>query len=165
MVSNHENHDLLDSYPVTKWNGGKIHEITPNVFHLMRGQVFTIEDSTFFTFGGADSTDKAWRKEGVSWWAREMPSRAEYEEGFANLARVGNKVDYIITHNAPNHIIDYIGSMHYNHDEITNYFEVISREVEFKWWYFGHHHEDRNFTISNNFDKNYSCIYNRVIKI
>ena len=38
---NHENHDLLDSYPVEEWNGGKIHRISDNVIHLMRGQVRT----------------------------------------------------------------------------------------------------------------------------
>ena len=40
---NHENHDLLQQYPVTEWNGGKVHQIQPSIFHLMRGQVFEIE--------------------------------------------------------------------------------------------------------------------------
>ena len=54
---NHENHDRLDSFPVMEWHGGKVHEIRPGVLHLMRGQLFTIEEKTFFSFGGAPSHD------------------------------------------------------------------------------------------------------------
>ena len=84
---NRENHDLLDKYPVEKWNGGKVHKISDRVIHLMRGQVYSIFGTTFFTMGGAESTDKEYRKEGESWWAREMPSDEEYEEALRNLEK------------------------------------------------------------------------------
>ena len=45
---NHENYDLLASYPVSQWHGGKVHYIRPNVIHLMRGQVFVIDGLRFF---------------------------------------------------------------------------------------------------------------------
>ena len=41
---NHENFDLLESYPVSHWCGGKVHVIgeapdgTPKLIHLMRGE-------------------------------------------------------------------------------------------------------------------------------
>ena len=101
---NHENHDLLDTYPVTEWNGGKVHMISNSIIHLMRGQVFTIEGQKFFTFGGAQSHDMWCRKEGRDWWAREMPSDEEYEEGFRNLKKVNYEVDYVITHCAPDQV-------------------------------------------------------------
>ena len=28
---NHENHELLQQYPVTEWNGGKVHQIQPSI--------------------------------------------------------------------------------------------------------------------------------------
>ena len=31
-----------------EWHGGKVHEIRPHVLHLMRGQVFEIEDRNIF---------------------------------------------------------------------------------------------------------------------
>lgn len=62
---NHENFDLLNSYPVEQWNGGKIHKINDSILHLMRGQVFSIHGLKVFTFGGAQSHDKAYRKENV----------------------------------------------------------------------------------------------------
>lgn len=46
---NHENHALLDTFPVEEWHGGKIHRIKPSVIHLMRGQVFEIDGKNIFT--------------------------------------------------------------------------------------------------------------------
>ena len=74
---NHENFDLLNAYPVEMWKGGKVHNIKPDIIHLMRGQVFEIEGKTIFTFGGAASIDRDWRIEGESWRAQELPT---YEE-------------------------------------------------------------------------------------
>lgn len=70
---NHENFDLINSYPVEMWNGGKVHKIKPDIIHLMRGQVFEIEGKTIFTFGGATSIDKDYRVEGESWCRRNSP--------------------------------------------------------------------------------------------
>ena len=41
---NHDNHRLIAEYPVLEWNGGSVHEIEPDILHLMRGDVFTIEN-------------------------------------------------------------------------------------------------------------------------
>ena len=82
---NHENHTMLTDYPVELWKGGKVHHIVKDkIIHLMRGQVFTLEEKKFFTFGGAYSIDKAYRTEGISWFPEEIPTRKEYEEGWRN---------------------------------------------------------------------------------
>lgn len=41
---NHENFSAINAYPIEKWNGGKVHRIRRNIFHLMRGQIFDIEE-------------------------------------------------------------------------------------------------------------------------
>ena len=147
---NHENHAALDSYPVEEWHGGKIHRITDSIIHLMRGQIFNIEGTTFFTFGGAESTDKEYRTENLSWWARELPSAAEYEEALLNLDKCGGKVDYILTHCAPESYLNRSGmpGMYYrSSNELTDFFDAVMRssKVDFKGWYFGHYHSDQNF--------------------
>ena len=48
---NHDNFDLLKDYPLEFWNGGKVQRIRPNILHLTRGQVFTIDNNKFFTMG------------------------------------------------------------------------------------------------------------------
>ena len=78
---------MLNNYPIEIWNGGKVHKIRKNIYHLMRGQVFILEGKKFFTFGGATSVDKANRTEFISWWKEEMPTGAEFELGFVNLEK------------------------------------------------------------------------------
>ena len=61
----HENFDLLDSYPISDWNGGKVQQISGNLYHLMRGQVYTLEGKKIFTFGGGEDVYKRqqWNKD------------------------------------------------------------------------------------------------------
>ena len=58
MDGNYENFKQLNAYDVDIWNGGKVHFIENEIIHLMRGQVFEIDGTRFFTFGGAYSIDK-----------------------------------------------------------------------------------------------------------
>lgn len=44
---NHENFDRLYAYPVEMWHGGKAHKIRPSVIHLMRGQIFELEEKRY----------------------------------------------------------------------------------------------------------------------
>lgn len=141
---NHENHDFLNSYPTEIWHNGKIHRISPHIIHLMRGQVYDIEGKAFFVMGGANSIDKYLRKEGISWWAKEMPSDEEYEEGFHNLRAHDDKVDYVLAHCAPDAIQDMIESS-YVHNRLTNYLNIICQSIEFSEFYCGHYHIDKDF--------------------
>ena len=54
---NHENFDRLLSYPTAQKFSGLVHEIRSSVFHLMRGEIYKINGSKIFTFGGAQSHD------------------------------------------------------------------------------------------------------------
>ncbi|MBP2637775.1 MAG: serine/threonine protein phosphatase [Firmicutes bacterium] len=162
---NHENFDLINQYPITEWNGGKVHQIRPSVYHLMRGQVFTIDNKTFFTFGGALSIDKSRRKEGETWWPEEIPSEQEVEEAFNNLAAHNNQVDYVITHTAPRKIMNYLHnvSLFNNYwgkieDPTTKMLDEFETIISFKHWYFGHFHVDEKIN-------KYTALYDRVIKI
>lgn len=147
---NHENFDLLNSYPVEIWNGGKIHKIKDNIYHLMRGQIFTIENKTIFTFGGGTSIDKMWRKEHISWWKEEIPSLDEIDEAKNNLKKYNNKVDFIITHSIdrkalynPKLLLNGNKCKEYEDNAILDWFE---ENVSYKHWYFGHYHLDADLS-------------------
>lgn len=158
---NHENHDALDAYPVEEWHGGKIHRIADSVLHLMRGQVFEIGGKTFFTMGGAESTDRQYRKEGKTWWAREMPSIEEYEEAITNLEKCGGKVDYVITHCAPEATLCALNmpDMYFRSaNELTSFFDTIAQTIQFKDWYFGHYHDDSDFG-------KFHLLYRRIVEV
>lgn len=156
---NHENHSLLNSYPVEIWNGGKIHKIRDSVFHLMRGQVFTINNHTFFTMGGAASVDKNWRTPGISWWPEEMPSEEEYREAILNLYNYENEVDYIITHTAPTSIVNQLIPEIKPPDRLTDFLEDFKKTVKYKHWYFGHFHDDQDT------DEKHTLLYYNIIPL
>lgn len=143
---NHENFNLLNSYPIDEWKGGKIHRISENLIHLMRGQVYTIEGKTFFIMGGGTSIDKDYRIEHISWWKEEIPSIDEINEAKRNLLAHNNKVDYIITHSCDTNslncpLIFFKGNKCIEHEDnkILDYYE---ENIKYKHWYFGHFHVD-----------------------
>lgn len=141
---NHENFDAIEACEQLMWNGGKVHKIRKNIFHLMRGQVFTIEGAKYFTMGGAYSTDRYMRTKGIGWWERELPDNDEYNEASNNLSANQMEVDYIITHTAPKEIISMMGYDPINRDmELTGFLEWVMYSVKYKRWFFGHFHEDR----------------------
>ena len=168
VSGNHENYDILDNLPIEEWHGGKVNFIRPSVIHLTRGQVFNIEDKKFFTFGGASSHDISagilelddplfkekkrlldkdpfalYRINHVSWWERELPTDEEMDNGYENLKRENNKVDYIITHSPPASVIALLGQGLYEQDKLTQYLENIRVHTEYKRWFMGHMHINR----------------------
>lgn len=182
---NHENFDRLYSYPIKKWNGGKVHEIRPHVLHLMRGEIFTIEDKKFFAFGAASShdisdgildcedpnwKDKAkaldkqgkymYRIKGLSWWEQELPTEEEMENGRKNLAAHGNKMDFLLTHSPSTSQLYLLGGKGlYEPDRLKNYLEDIRAEVEYKKHFMGHMHLNKAIN-----DKDI-VLYEQIIRI
>lgn len=154
---NHENHDLLATYPVSEWNGGKVHIISDSIIHLMRGQVYEIDGHKIFTMGGASSHDKQHRREGISWWAEELPSPEEFAEARANLSAHGNRVEYIFTHCAGGKIQDLL-CPHYEKDALTAFFDELE-DIDYLHWYFGHYHMDKNP------DEKHTVLFDRVLKL
>lgn len=163
---NHENHDLLQTYPVEQWHGGRIHKINNSIYHLMRGEVFTINDKTIFTFGGGYSTDRAYRKEGVSWWKGELPTHEEVNYALQSLEKYNNHVDIILTHDAPRDIKEYLGF--YNlcdmsvygeeYEDIHSTLYFFKKNIVFQDWYLGHYHIDKDIG-------NMHILYNEIIEI
>lgn len=147
---NHENFDLLETYPKEKWNGGWTHVIGPNIRHLMRGEIFNLEDLRVFVFGGGYSLDKAMRIEGYSWWKQEMPDEAEYAHARETLTKADHEVDIILTHTAPAQSVYYLSTLRRTgikdnvpeERELTWFLDEIAQNTSYDRWYFGHFHVD-----------------------
>lgn len=141
---NHENFYIVSNLPMSSWKGGEVQFIGNRIIHLMRGNVYDIDGTTFFVMGGGYSIDKFRRIENVDWWAEEMPSSEDYERGMANLKVHNNKVDYILTHTAPKSIAcSLVKSVIQGEEELQEYLEVVATTVAFKKWFFGHWHLDK----------------------
>lgn len=158
----HENFDMLNAYRPYRFKGGTAHKISPNIFHLMRGEIFTFCSKTFFCMGGGESDDIDMRKEGVSWWKDEMPNAEEMKNGAENLKQADFAVDYVITHEAPAMAKDFI-RLHTNatmkQTPINTYLQELMKNVEYNHWFFGSLHID--LPIS----KKMTAVFNEIIKI
>jgi len=163
---NHENFPEIYAYPTVEKFDGVVGQIRENLFHLKRGYVYTIENKKIFTFGGALSVDKHMRTPFISWWEEEIPTMEEMNFGMKTLDEHNWKVDYVITHTAPNKIVNKIlAKDKWNmwngkrYDPTTNYLQEIVEKLKFKKWYFGHFHEDEEITPK------FHTLYNDIVKI
>ena len=148
----HENFEILNSLPVSEWNGGKVHHLGGNLYHLMRGQIFKIDNMTFFTMGGGESPDIDIRFEENAWSKFEFPSREELLEGAANLEKLNCRVDYIITHEPPVKIKGFLKLKDSETASVTGlntYLEELSEACVFRRWFFGSMHLDKYISNSH----------------
>ncbi len=153
----HENFRLLNEYPVTSLFGGRVHQISRNIYHLMRGEIYTIDKKIFFTFGGGESDDKDIRIENGSWWKEEQPTIEEMSYAVENLDRVHRKVDYIITHQ-PSMTDMALVNRRCTVTPTSTFFDELSRNVEYKRWYFGSLHQNKKIP-------NAQCLFTDIIAI
>ena len=138
----HENFDLLNDYPTVEWNGGTARQINDRVFHLQRGQIYTLEGHTYFTFGGGESDDKEFRIPGESWWQAELPTEEEMLAARERLAAHGNRVDCIITHMPSLKARARLHSR-VSTDGVSIFLGALEDTVTCSRWYFGSLHMDK----------------------
>lgn len=144
---NHERFDHWEERPMEPWHGGLTQRLsdTSPIRRLTRGEVFELDGSTVFTMGGAASNDRQYRKEGRSWWPEEIPSVEEMGHCRASLDRVGWKVDYVVTHEAP---ADLAGQLcrererEYLDDRLQRFLGELDGRLGWRAWFFGHYHGD-----------------------
>ena len=149
---------MLSDFPKVEFGGAKAHKISRKIYHLMRGEIYYIENQRFFTLGGASSHDKEYRKEGHSWWKEELPSTQELENATKSLEATGWCVDYVITHCAPSSLQSLLRP-DYKADALTDYLEGIKARLSYKKWFFGHYHTD--LTI----DKKHYALYQSIFPL
>lgn len=56
-------------------------------------------------------------------------------------------------------IVDIIGSGFYQHDKLTDYFEQLKNNCDYKDWFFGHYHVNRPI------GRQFFMLYEKVIKL
>lgn len=172
---------------------GYVGKLSDSIYHLRRGEIYTIQGKKFFVMGGAESIDRktaifvmkggkkrVGRIEGLDWWREEQPNYRELVYGVNNLNKYNNKVDYILTHTAPNTIVrNYVSMIDYfsdgvnvyprfkkcskkeyieKCDAVANFLDNFIDDFEFEKLYCGHFHEDLIFG-------KYNFLYNNVVRI
>lgn len=162
---NHENYDILRTYPVVNKFGGQVQEINKKVFRIMRGSIVNINGYSVLGFGGATSTDKEYRVPFISWWPDEVWDKLDRNK-LANLLEKSNTyVDVVLTHEAPSSIVNtlYNGRPR-STDTMTKGLELLKKNLQYGKWFFGHHHQDINF-INTTGENKITAVYKEVHKI
>ena len=142
----HENFEILQSYPVVSWNGGQAHKIRDNIYHLMRGQIFTIEGKTIFTMGGGEDPEMELDENDDISLHREIPTSQELLSGIAAMEKSGYKCDYIVTHEPPAKTRDFLllsANKSLRVTALGAYFDALAKQAQYGKWFFGSMHVDR----------------------
>lgn len=157
VEGSHDNYDLLESYPVEEWCGGKTRLISGKLRQLMRGQVFTIAEKVVFSFGGGQSDDSVELVEGENWWVREIPTDEELQEGLDNLSKADNTVDFVVTYEPPSKLHDFLEHNSGDRNHINTYLNGVYERIKFDRWFFGKLH------INKLIPPKYYAVYDRIV--
>lgn len=132
---NHENFEYLNSFPEEDLYGGKVRRLTENIVLLKRGNIYNIENKTFFVFGGCKSSPK-WKEKGL-WYPGEEPSEDEIKLALKNFEKYNYTVDYILTHKYEETLGR--GTVSADLQRLT---EFIEANVRYDKWFSGHWHTE-----------------------
>lgn len=75
------------------------------------------------------------------------------------MERANYDIDYIITHSAPNSIVEEIGKGGYVYDPLTDFLEEIKNRANFYYWLFGRYHQNQNIA------DRYVLLWEQIIQI
>lgn len=163
---NHENFDRLDLLPKKKHQKleGTVGIAPYGILHLIRGEIYKIEEKKFFVFGGGTSSDKVYRKEFISWWSQEIPNQKDYDNAIRNLYNCKWDVDYILSHSAPFTIVKWLEKNQYIFgkafgNQLQKFFEIIKNNCNYKKWFCGHFHVDLQY------DEKHFLLFEKILKL
>lgn len=166
---NHDNHNLINSYPNISMFGGIVNKINDKVYHLKRGEIYNILDKTFFCFGGAYSVDKCYRTPNLDWWATEYPTDEEIQNAETNLKKYDYNIDYVLTHTVQQSIVEHMKNnrmfVSFGNEDMV-FYDYVSKTLEhllsnvtYDHQYFGHFHIDKHI------DNKHLCLYQSFSRI
>lgn len=159
----HENFSLLNEFEVVDLYGGKAHKIRDNIFHLMRGEVYTIGGKKYLAFGGGESLDKKYREKGISYWDEELPSNEEWNNLENNLKKHNYYIDYILTYTPPSSDLRIIGAELGrnlgNGTELNRRLQSVRERVKYKKWFHSYYHLDLEIS------RKHMSLYDSIIEV
>ena len=138
--------------------------VYPNFHFLQNGEVYNINNMSFFVIGGGYSVDKYIRLERGWTWEPEEQLNDEEKSKIRNLISANKKFDFILTHVAPLELqptwlfLSFVDQSQVDTSE-EEFLSEIRKNINYKGWFFGHYHGD--FIIGN---REY-LLYNQFLEI
>lgn len=162
---NHDNFSYLNGCPAIEKYGSSVQVIKENVYRLITGNIYTIEDLRFFIFGGATSLDKGRRLPYVSWWPEEVPSKSDFDRALTNLEHSQWSFDYFLSHTCSEQTsLDFFNYPNKFYDPVERMISELEHSIRSNnpdanyLHLFGHHHE--NIVATKKI-----CLYEKIVKL
>lgn len=133
-----ENHPLLESYPETDFADGKAYKISENIYRLKNGEVYLLGGKKFLTIGGGEADENLF-KESPEYIFSESDAKNLEEK----LKEHSNTFDYIITHDAPTSIKQFLEIEESSFGNISDILEGVFKSTSYSRWFFGKYHLDK----------------------
>lgn len=137
---NHEQHEWLNDLE-KKYGWESPIEVKENIFFCPRGSSIELFDGRRILFaGGADSIDKQWREEGITWFPQETMKYSDYER-----IDFSKTYDIVVSHTCPTNCMNwmkdvYNGISSKSFDFTSDLLQSIFERARPRKWFFGHWH-------------------------
>ena len=130
--------EVLRKYADCQYCSAQAKEIVKDkIYYIKRGEIAEIEGRKLLFFGGNDIYDPDIVE------SFDDPTSADFENCRANLEKVSDSVDYILTHIPSGRINRFINLDSYATSETMDFFDLVAKDVAYKKWYFGCLHLDK----------------------
>lgn len=145
ITGSHDNYELLEQYAEEDFMGGKARCLSGRLYMLSSGHIFDIDGHKLYVFGGGQAVDIESRIENSTWWEQELPDEAQLETGRKRLSDNNDCVDYILTHEPPASIAEFLStsSEPIPMNRLNIYFDSMKADISFKMWFFGKLHKNK----------------------
>jgi DNA repair exonuclease SbcCD nuclease subunit len=162
IAGNHENYDILNEYKATSRDENGMVHLSNHIIYLPNGE-YMLNNRKVLVCGGADSIDRAFRVEGLSWWADER-----VDKDFIMSIPAETHYDYVFTHCCPYsvfkdnsvYLIQIPGLDQSKIGHISEeYLDILKSRITFDHWWFAHYHVNRS--LSDGF----RCLLDEVIEM
>jgi Icc-related predicted phosphoesterase len=154
-----DNLNLIAEYPTAEFCGGMVHEISGNLKHLIRGNVYDFLGQRFFVFGGGLTKDLDIRQNAGTYFESELADNAEINASLKKIAASHRKFDYIVTHEPPASIKELLSFETNQISFVHNFFEAVKKDCSFTQWFFGKAHKNKIIPPK------YTCLFDGVAVI
>ena len=158
---NHENFDIIKTF------GNKSYECSPHITYLPRGTVLKTPIGNMLFVGGADSVDKIFRTEHLSWWKEERITEEDIEG-------ITGHYKYVFSHCCPYDVfvnnkahlctLSNINEKVAIHDS-EKMLEKLRNNITYGYWFFGHYHVDAHMWPTGDRVSQERCVYTDFVEI
>lgn len=140
ILGNHCNYEAIEKLPIDTVFGAPVRRVSNSIVIAETSNIYNLCGKKCLVVNGADSHDKAFRKEGVSWWAQERITQNDINKALISLAQHGNEVDFIFSHTGGTEVNRMLGFKPTHSDFML---DRILNTADYDHAYCGHYHVDR----------------------